>query len=101
MIGYKLFRKRKDGSIGPLFINKTLRIEPGVTYQMESHRTKGFAYRPGWHICREPKAPHLSQNGREWRKVEFDLLDTIERPESQGGVWYLGKTLKVLERIEV
>jgi hypothetical protein len=26
MIGYKLFRKRKDGSYGPLFINRKLRM---------------------------------------------------------------------------
>jgi len=101
VIGYKLLRKRKDGSLGPLFINKTLCIEAGITYKAEAHKTKGFAFRPGWHICREPVAPHLSNRGREWYKVEFDLMDTITRPESQGGVWYLGSTMKVLEKVEL
>jgi len=42
--------------LGPLFINKTLCIEAGITYKAEAHKTKGFAFRPGWHICREPVA---------------------------------------------
>lgn len=100
MLGYKLFRERKDGTFGPLFINRKLRITLGQWYQMEEHRTKGFAFRPGWHICSKPEAPHLSKKDRVWCKVEFNLLDTIVRPESQGGLWYLGKDMKVIERIE-
>jgi hypothetical protein len=99
MIGYKLFRERKDGSLGPLFINRRLKIKLGTTYKMEEHRTKGFAFRPGWHICKTPNAPHLSIKDRAWYKVEFELLDTIVRPESQGGIWYLGKNMTVLERL--
>jgi hypothetical protein len=101
MIGYKLFRVRKDGTLGPLFINRKLRIETGKWYPMEEHPTKGFAFRPGWHICSKPEAPHLSMRDRVWFKVEFNLLDTIKRPESQGGLWYLGKDMRVIERIEV
>jgi len=97
MIGYKLFKQRKDGSIGPLFINARQRIEIGVEYPYEAHERKGFAFRPGWHICSKPFAPHLSKKNRVWAKVEFSLMDTIKRPESQGGIWYLGKTIKVLE----
>jgi hypothetical protein len=98
MIGYKLFHIRKDGSLGPLFINRRQRIEPGVVYPYEDHPTKGYAHRPGWHICSEPIAPHLKTNtpDRVWRKVEFELLDLIERPASQGGIWYLGSTMMVL-----
>ena len=43
MIAYKLFRKRKDGSYGPLFINRKQKVYPGVTYQAEEHRTKGLS----------------------------------------------------------
>ena len=100
MIGYKLFRKRKDGSYGSLFINRKLKLYIGETYEMEDHPTKGYAHRPGWHICREPNAPHLSENGRVWCRVEFEPFAEIIRPESQGGIWYLGKTLKILEEFK-
>lgn len=96
MIGYKLFRKRKDGSYGPLFINRKLKLYPNIVYFAEDHPTKGFAVRPGWHICKTTYAPHLSTKNRVWCKVEFDLKDTLWRPDSQGGVWYLGNTLKIL-----
>ena len=62
MIGYKLFRKMRDG-YAPLFINKRLRLREGVIYTMEDHPTKGYAHRPGWHICSTPFAPHLRQGG--------------------------------------
>jgi hypothetical protein len=98
MIGYKLFRKRKDGSLGPLFINRKQRLVPGKWYEYELHRTKGYAFRPGWHVCSEMKAPHLRQGGdRVWAKVEFDPMDVIQRPESQGGTWWLGSTIRILE----
>lgn len=98
MIGYKLFRKRKDGSLGPLFINRKQRLVPGEWYEYELHRTKGYAFRPGWHVCSEMKAPHLRQGGdRVWAKVEFDPMDVIQRPESQGGTWWLGSTIRILE----
>jgi hypothetical protein len=99
MIGFKLFRKRRDGTYGPLFINQRQVIEPGVSYPAEEHRTKGYAYRPGWHICAEPKAPHLSTNGRVWCKVEFDHKETLHRPEHQGGTWYLGHTIRIIEEL--
>lgn len=101
MIAYKLFRRRKDGSLGPLFINKRQRISPGVTYLAESHRTKGYAFRPGWHCALEPKAPHLTEKGRVWAKVEInDDAEHYARPIRQGGVWVLGKTLRILEILE-
>lgn len=96
MIGYKLFRLRKDGTLGPLFINCRQRIETGVEYVAEAHRTKGFAFRPGWHICSEMKAPHLSKKGRVWARVWFDEYTEHLRPESQGGLWYTANKIKVL-----
>lgn len=96
MIGYKLFRKRKDGTYGPLFINCRQKLSQGIIYKAESHRRKGFAFRPGWHICQHPCAPHLSERGRIWCKVEFAHRETIHRPKSQGGIWYLGSTIKIL-----
>lgn len=99
MKGFKLFRKRKDGSYGPLFINRRLKLVPGVTYHEEDHPTKGFAHRPGWHICHAPYAPHLSIKGRVWCEVEFVLKAVCDRPQSQGGTWYLGRTIKIVREL--
>lgn len=99
MIGYKLFRKRQDGSYGSLFINASQRLVPGVAYKAEAHKRKGYAFRPGWHICRTPHAPHLSERNRVWCKVEFVHRETVVRPESQGGIWYLGSKMKILHEV--
>lgn len=45
MIVYKLFRKLKDGSLAPLFINKKSRLPIGITLKAETHPTKGFTVR--------------------------------------------------------
>jgi hypothetical protein len=96
MIAYKLFRKRKDGTYGPLFINRKQRINAGEWLQAECHPTKGYAYRPGWHCCAEPLAPHLSKKNRVWCKVMITQYTEHQRPESQGGLWYTADRLKVL-----
>jgi len=98
MFGYKLFRKMKDG-YAPLFINKKQRLQAGVEYLYEDKPTKGFAHRPGWHVCSKKDAPHLKQEGtnRVWCKVEFTHMQTIDRPSSQGGIWYLGSTMKIVK----
>jgi hypothetical protein len=97
VIAYKLLRLRKDGSLGPLFINKKQKIPVGVRLNAEVHKTKGFAFRPGWHCMAEPKAPHLSNKGRVWAKVWIEDFDQFRRPQSQGGKWYLSKDMRVLE----
>jgi hypothetical protein len=104
MIGYKLFKRRKDGSLGPLFINARQRVPMGVWLEAEDHPTKGFAHRPGWHATLKPVAPHLAKEPksgpeRVWCKVELEDVVTYDRPESQGGTWVLAKHLKVLEVI--
>jgi hypothetical protein len=97
-IGYKLFRIRKDGSLGPLFINARQRISVGDTLVAESHRTKGFAYRPGWHVCSKPVAPHLSKRGRKWFKVRMNgNVKEYIRPASQGGLWFTAEIITVLK----
>lgn len=99
MIAYKLFRVLKDGTISTLFINKKSRLKLNEWMQAESHLTKGFAFRPGWHCTKEPIAPHLSTNGRAWYKVEIENYSTFNRPESQGGTWLLANDLKILEKL--
>lgn len=97
--GYKLFRLRKDGTLGPLFINRKQRINWFVWYVAEDHPTKGYAHRPGWHILEKKSAPHLSKKGRIWCKVYFDetLSERHVRPKSQGGVWYTAPAMIVTE----
>lgn len=56
IVAYKLFRVRKDGTIGPLFINRPLVVVPGQWMEAESHPTKGFALRPGGHCTLVPVA---------------------------------------------
>jgi hypothetical protein len=97
MIGYKLFTLHKNGTIGPLFINKRQRLQIGVQYRAEEHLTKGFAFRPGWHICSTQSAPHLSKKGRVWAKVEFNDFKEHIRPESQGGLCYTANEITILE----
>ncbi len=97
MIGYKLFRMRKDGTLGPLFINARLRVPVGEWLEAEDHPTKGYAHRPGWHAAATPNAPHLSEKGRVWCKVELEGVRRYPRPESQGGEWLLADRLRVLE----
>lgn len=99
LTGYKLLRKRKDGTYGPLFINARQRLSTGVTYHFEEHKTKGYAFRPGWHIMSEPVAPHLSTKNRVWCEVEFEPMAEIHRPASQGGLWYLGRSMTIVKEI--
>jgi len=96
MITYKLLRKRKNGTLGPLFINRRQVIPIGEWLQAENHPTKGFAVRPGWHTTSNPEAPHLSMRDRVWMKVKIDDYEKIVRPKSQGGVWWLANQMKVL-----
>ena len=92
---FKLFRLRRDGSLGPLFINARQRIPIGKWLPAEEHPTKGFAFRPGWHATPEQSAPHLSPKGRVWCRVSLRDVTTYKRPASQGGYWYTAKALRV------
>ena len=96
MRGYKLLRLRKDGTLGPLFINRTQRIPVGTWLRASAHPTKGYAFRPGWHGTLTPDAPHLRQGGdRVWAEVEFRGAKLYLRPKSQGGTWILAKEMRV------
>lgn len=101
MRAFKLFRVRKDGSLGPLFINMRLRIETGVWYEAEDHPTKGFAHRPGWHCGDQPEAKHLSEKGRAWYEVEIQDFYRFPRPAHQGGEWIIANHMRVIGPVEV
>ena len=93
MIAYKLVRKLKNGELSPLFINKKSRLVINKLYAAESHPTKGFKYRKGWHCCLKPLAPHLTIKDRVWVEVEIEERSSTyySRPESQGGKWVLAE----------
>ena len=96
---YKLFRVRKDGSLGSLFIARRERLPVGKWLQSEVVPTKGFAVRPGWHACSEPRAPHLSEVGRKWFEVEILAHKEHLRPESQGGLWYTAIWMRIVRPV--
>ena len=100
MTAYKLFRLRKDGTIGPLFINRKQVIPLGEWLPAEDHPTKGYAHRPGWHTTSKPYAPHLSMRDRIWMEVEIGGYTPIKRPKSQGGIWFLSTWIKVKGKLD-
>ena len=99
MVGYKFFKVRRNGTLGSLFINKKEILPIGEWINSESYPTKGYKFRPYFHVLPKPVAPHLSIKGREWWKVDMNLSHTMTRPESQGGTWYLASSIKLLHRI--
>ena len=98
---YKLLRLRRDGTLGPLFINRQQVIPVGQWLTAEDHPTKGYARRPGWHAAAKPVAPHLSTKGRLWYKVELMGAEPLKRPASQGTTWYIAKHMKVICPVSV
>ena len=106
MKAYKLVRKLKDGSIAPLFINKKKRLPLNEWMFAESHPTKGFAYRQGWHCTLSPVTPHLkmelkSGEKRVWVEVEVKGIKYYNRPESQGGTWVLAQQMRIIGELPV
>ena len=92
---YKLFRVRSDGTLGPLFIGRDIVVPVGKFLKARAIRTKGFAFRPGWHCCARTLAPHLSKKGRVWCEVSVRGIKEHQRPASQGGLWYTANQLRV------
>jgi hypothetical protein len=99
MLAYKLVRVRKDGSLGSLFIDRRTALPIGEWLEAQSIPTKGFAVRYGWHALAKPMAPHLSKRGRAWFRVRLSGVTKVQRPQSQGGLWYIAKQMKILRKI--
>lgn len=99
MRAYKLLRQRKNGTLGPLFINRKQVIPIGEWLTAESIPTKGYALRPGWHTTPEPEAKHLSMKDRVWMEVEIDDYYRFDRPKHQGGHWLIAKYMKVVGHV--
>jgi len=96
---YKLFKKRKDGTLGSLFINCREKYNLNSWMTAQEYPTKGYKFRPYWHCTFNPEAPHLTTKGRVWCKVEIKDYIELARPASQGGVWLLAKQLKILKEL--
>ena len=100
MLAFKLLRKRRDQSLGPLFINKTQRVPVGVWLKAGFFPTKGYKPRGGWHCTLKPVAPHLSKKGRVWCLVDVRGITLYNRPASQGGTWVLANKMRVMKELE-
>lgn len=102
MIAYKLLRLRKDGTLGPLFVDRSLVIKVGEVYVAKDNLPHpGLAHRPGFHCCAKPVAPHIklllkTGERRVWCKVDIGGYVKHLRPESQGGLWYTARAMRVL-----
>jgi hypothetical protein len=96
-IAYKLLNVRADNSLGPLFIDRGRRLPLNKWLVAEAKPTKGFAFRPGWHCCAKPLAPHLIKTNRVWAKVQITGIKEHIRPARQGGLWYTANRMKILE----
>jgi hypothetical protein len=94
--GYKLFRIRRDGTLGSLFIDRRRVIPLREWIESTPHPTEGYAVRPGWHICARPFVPHLSIEGRQWYVVAFRDYQEHHRPEAQGSLWFTARHMKVM-----
>lgn len=93
---YKLVKLRKNGTLGSLFINARAILPLGEWMEAQTtHRRQGFSYRPGWHVTPRPVAPHLSTEGRTWVSVLVRDFTVLDRPESQGGQWWLAKHMMI------
>lgn len=101
MRAYKLLRRRKDRSLGSLFINRAAAIPINQWLRAQDHPTEGYAHRPGWHCFARPEAPHLSIKEREWFTVEISDYISFKRPENQGGLWYLATWMKILDTTQL
>lgn len=94
---FKLFRLRRDGTLGSLFIGAPDRLPLNKWLVAEEIPTPGFKLRPGWHATPLPEAPHLGKEGRVWCEVELAGVSEELRPRTQGGKWYLAKWLKITD----
>ena len=97
MLAYKLFRVRKDGTLGSLFIGRKNVVPKGEWLECDTIPTKGFAVRRGWHCVTQKHAPHLAPKpDRKWFVVDIAQYTSLERPSSQGEEWIIAEKMKVI-----
>lgn len=101
MRGYKLMRRMSDG-YAPLFINRRHRYQLDTWYEAQDTGKKpGYAYRPFFHVCLRPWAPHIATKpDRSWVEVEYEDALPLTRPETQGGEWILARWIRPIRELE-
>lgn len=73
-------------------------IPIGEFIEAKMHNPKKLAYRPGWHTTEKPFAPHIKEKeNRRWYKVEISDYYELNRPQFQGGKWFIAQKMKVIE----
>lgn len=102
-IGYKLFRKKRDG-YAPLYFCKRDRYQLGETYRaVDGGPKQGFAHRPGFHIFRAPYAPQIKRSTHgetAWVEVAYEDVGEIHRrPLSQGGNCPISPRIRLLREM--
>ena len=96
MTAYKMMRMRKGGTLGSLYIDPATVRPIGKWLTAEPHFKKGYKYRPGFHCLPQPVAPHLKlKDDRVWVEVDIDSYTIFDRPEHQGGEWFLANRMKI------
>ena len=98
----KLFKQRKDGTLGPLYIGSKQRIDSKGGEWLpfdEKLSKKGFGERPGWHAPTK-EAPHIKTDAKGQDRVVRDVAlrnwTMFPRPASQGSEWFLAGEMMVL-----
>lgn len=107
MKAYKIFKKdQKTGLFKPAQVPmRSLSVEgyeTGVWYEAEDAQPKELKNRVGFHCARKPSVPHIKiiPGKVVWVEVEIDDYELINRPESQGGIWYLARFLKINRELD-
>ena len=102
MIAYKLFHKRPDGTLGPLYCGRALRVPLGQWVEAECHPTKRIKVRPFWHCAARPylgliKIGARDSGRRSWYRVEMREFEEFSRSSTE--TWYLARWIKVIEEV--
>ena len=98
MIAYKIFKVRKDGSLGSLYCDTKAKYYLDKWYRSSPYYHPKLKFRPGFHATLKPYAPHIKiKKNRAWYKIDVEDYTFFDRPACQGGKWLVCKKMKILE----
>lgn len=79
MFAYRLMRLRKDGTLGPLFVGRTQVVRTGDYLRARRDLPhNGLAYRPGFHCCARPSAPHIKRVLKNGKRRVWCLVSVYD-----------------------
>lgn len=115
MTYYKKVRKMKDGSLKPLFINKTKPFILNEWQKSEYHPTKGFAPRSihgnietgegcdgGFHLVPYPDASWIADElatGEKRVWITCEVRGAVKEYQRPQGLWYLAEEIMPLKEL--